>query len=96
MALGTRALFVDPDGCPIFEFMESFSHEEVDRALLRPEIGILHPTVMMRRAALERIGGYRHGYKHTEDLDLFLALAKSGPSRIYARSCWSTGCIRVA
>jgi glycosyltransferase involved in cell wall biosynthesis len=78
VALGTQALFIDPDGCPIFEFMQHFSHEEVERALLRPEIGILHPTVMMRRAAVERVGGYRHGYRHVEDLDLFLRLAEIG------------------
>jgi GT2 family glycosyltransferase len=33
---------------------------------------------MMRREAVDRVGGYRERYKHVEDLDLFLRLAEVG------------------
>lgn len=78
VALGSRSLFIDPEGLPIFEFMEYFSHEDIDRALMMPIIGILHPTLMARRSAIEAVGGYRSGYPHVEDLDLFLRLAEIG------------------
>ena len=78
VALGTRALYIDPDGLPIHELVDCFSHEQIEQVLLRPEIGVLHPTVMMRRAEVVRIGGYRSEYRHAEDLDLFLRLGEAG------------------
>ena len=78
VAVGSRSLFIDPDGMPIFEFMDRFAHDEIDRALLNPEIGILHPSVMMRRSAVVGLGGYRSEFPHVEDLDLFLRLAEIG------------------
>jgi len=33
---------------------------------------ICHPTVMMRRVAVLDIGGYREGFRHAEDYDLWL------------------------
>lgn len=78
VAVGTRALFVDPDGAPIFDYVDHFDHAQIEAALLRPMIGILHPTVMMRRAAVIAAGGYANDYPHVEDLDLFLRLAEIG------------------
>lgn len=37
-----------------------------------------HPTVMIRRTAFERVGGYRQHCDFWEDLDLFLRLAACG------------------
>lgn len=39
---------------------------------------ILHPTVMMRRAVVERCGGYRRPFTHAEDYDLWLRLSREG------------------
>lgn len=78
VALGSRATLMDPEGLLIADFIDHTSHEQIDRALLKPEIGILHPTVMMRRDAVDRVGGYRGSYPHVEDLDLFLRLAEVG------------------
>jgi glycosyltransferase involved in cell wall biosynthesis len=78
VALGSRAVFIDPDGLPITEFIDPLTHEQIERALLRPAIGILHPTVMMRRDALVAAGGYRAEFPHVEDLDLFLRLGEVG------------------
>ncbi|MEW6629855.1 MAG: glycosyltransferase [Pseudomonadota bacterium] len=46
--------------------------------LLRRQNPILHPTVMMRRAAVERAGGYRRAFAHAEDYDLWLRLSRMG------------------
>jgi len=78
VALGTRALFMDPDGSPLVEFIDWFDHADIERTLMRPAIGILHPTVAMNRRAVLAVGGYRADYPHVEDLDLFLRLGEIG------------------
>jgi glycosyltransferase involved in cell wall biosynthesis len=40
-----------------------------------------HPTILFRRAAFERIGGYRVDANYWEDADLFLRMAEQG--RVY-------------
>ena len=40
-----------------------------------------HPTVVFRRAAFERVGGYRDLFPHAEDYDLWLRLAEFGRVR---------------
>jgi glycosyltransferase involved in cell wall biosynthesis len=78
VALGSRALFIDPEGLPIHEYVDCFDHAAIERTLLLPDIGILHPTVVMNRSALLAVGGYRADYPHVEDLDLFLRLGEQG------------------
>jgi glycosyltransferase involved in cell wall biosynthesis len=39
---------------------------------------LAHPTVMMRRGTIERIGGYRRLMTSAEDLDLWLRIAEAG------------------
>src|SRR5450755_1260164 len=60
------------------EVMHHYSHEEIERALMTPELGIIHPSVMMRADACRAIGGYRAEYPHAEDLDFFLRLGEVG------------------
>lgn len=45
--------------------------------LLRPGPTIVHPTVMMRKAAILKVGGYRE-FPHAEDRDLWLRLMGRG------------------
>jgi glycosyltransferase involved in cell wall biosynthesis len=81
LAVGTQALFVDPDGDPIAPTETPLTHEEIDRRHLEPGVGgsmITHPSVMMRADAVRAIGGYRNEYELAEDLDLFLRLAERG------------------
>lgn len=37
-----------------------------------------HPSIMLRRADLEKLGGYRPDFPHAEDFDLFLRLSRLG------------------
>ena len=78
VALGSRALFIDPDGSPLVDFIDCFDHADIETTLMRPAIGILHPTVAMSRRAVLAVGGYRADYPHVEDLDLFLRLGEVG------------------
>lgn len=78
VAVGASTLFIDADGMPIFEVVDRYTHEEIERALLSRRLGIAHPSAIIRRSSLEAIGGYRPGYPHAEDLDLFLRLAEVG------------------
>ena len=54
------------------------AHAEIDGGFMVAEGGrIPHPTALLRRAALERIGGYRDFFA-AEDADMFLRLAEEG------------------
>jgi glycosyltransferase involved in cell wall biosynthesis len=79
VAVGSRVLLIDSDGDPIRAWPCPLDHDSIDGAHLRGEGGaITHPSAVMRRAALEEIGGYRTECEPAEDLDLFLRLAERG------------------
>jgi GT2 family glycosyltransferase len=37
----------------------------------------VHPSVMIRASVLEDVGGYRSGFTHAEDYDLFMRITRS-------------------
>ena len=78
VAVGSRALFIDDEGLPLMVAMHHYSHEQIERALMTPELGVIHPSVMMRARACRAIGGYRAEYLHAEDLDFFLRMGEVG------------------
>ncbi|MEM8624963.1 MAG: glycosyltransferase [Pseudomonadota bacterium] len=54
-------------------------HRLTDLSRFPPRVAVsLHPLIMVRRSALEEIGGYRSGFPHAEDYDLYLRLARLG------------------
>lgn len=77
--VGSRVLFIDEAGLPLFEMPGlKFTHEEIDAGMLAVEWTILQPAVMMRAAAVRKVGGYRRDLRIHEDHDLFLRLAEVG------------------
>ena len=77
--VGSQVLLIDPDGQPICPHkLTRFTHEEIDHDHLNRGWPVVHPAVMMRRDAVEKIGRYREEYKWLEDLDLFLRLGEVG------------------
>lgn len=59
---------------------------QTDLRQLPPHIATLpHPSIMLRREVLQRIGGYRQGFSHAEDADLFLRLAEVGQLGVVQR-----------
>ena len=78
VALGSDVEFTDPEGRPLSRRRPAQDHAEILRQLLDGNGGALvHPSVMFRRAAVERIGGYREHYS-LEDLDIYLRLTEHG------------------
>lgn len=80
VALGSRVMLIDAEGLSISEFAaDELGHNEIDAAHLAGRGGsIAHPTAVIRKDALLRVGGYRADYPHAEDIDLFLRLAEVG------------------
>lgn len=77
--VGSRVLLIDPDGAPLFEMADiPTEHEAIDAMLLQARWSIVHPSVMMRRDVVRRIGGYNNDVVPVEDHDLFLRLAEVG------------------
>lgn len=78
IALGSRIKLIDPDGLPIMEMGSALHHEAIDADYMQGRCSFFHPTVMFRRAAAIKIGGYQKEFKHAEDVDFFLRLAEQG------------------
>ncbi len=79
VAVGGRALLIDPQDRPIRHMGQLTDHPAIDAANLAGHGGtIIHPAAMIRRSAIERLGGYRVDLEPAEDLDLFLRLAEMG------------------
>ena len=79
VAVGTDVLYTDPEGAPLIRHRPATTHDEIVGRLLEGNGGaLIHPSVMFRRDALERVGGYRERYQWIEDLDLYLRLSEVG------------------
>ncbi|WP_160168128.1 glycosyltransferase [Rhodopirellula sallentina] len=78
VAVGTAILELDSDGAALGVDSFGISHEAIEADMLRMKTGMAHPTVMMRREVVEKLGGYRPQYEWIEDLDLWLRMSEIG------------------
>lgn len=79
VAMGSKVLLVDPYDSPLWEIDVKMSHAQIEADLLRGNgWALFHPTAIIRKDALIRVGGYRPEYQWSEDIDLFLRLAEVG------------------
>ncbi len=79
VALGSTALVVDEESSPIKRWVVPPDHALVSELHLSGAAGqMIHPTVIMRKAAVTNVGGYRAEWQWVEDYDLFLRLADFG------------------
>jgi glycosyltransferase involved in cell wall biosynthesis len=77
--LGTNVAQMDEAGMVIGPMPDiAFGHEKINQALLRRGWPIVHPAVMMRTDAVQKLGGYVVEYCPNEDHDLFLKLGEVG------------------
>src|SRR5688500_12259876 len=51
---------------------------EIQATLLKGHNAICHPAAMIRRSAMEKVGGYDTRFKTSQDLDLWLRLGEVG------------------
>ena len=81
--LGAFARFIDEHGRPIRDMDHPVSHDEIDARNLEGGTALFHPTVMMRRDAVQTVGGYDPSFRKAEDLDLWLRVAEKFPLANY-------------
>ena len=78
VALGSSLRLIDPDGDSLGDSQPPIHHGEIVESLYRGIGSLPHPSVLMRRKAFERVGGYRESFRYAQDLDLWLRLAEIG------------------
>lgn len=76
--LGGAASFVDQAGVEQFVLRHPTGHAEICHAL-KNNSAFIHPTVVMRRSAVEAAGGYPLDARAAEDYALFWTLAERFP-----------------
>ena len=76
--IGSRTLMIDDEGLPIGDMAWiDHGHDTINRALLYGGWPVIHSSVMMRKAAIETVGGYLDYFPY-EDQHLFLRLSEIG------------------
>ncbi len=79
VAIGTKSLMVDEQDLPICVWESPLEHEEIDRWHIDGGGGaIIFPSAMMRKQAVQNLGGFDVNLTGAEDLSLFLMLAEVG------------------
>ncbi|WP_419815354.1 glycosyltransferase family 2 protein [Glacieibacterium sp.] len=78
VAVGAGVRHIDEHGQPTGEVVRLISPDLADPCQVpSQEPYIIHPFLMVRRAAVEAAGGYRHVH-HAEDTDLYWRLSEHG------------------
>ena len=78
VCVGTAVRFIDEAGRFLREGHPGMENEEIQERALAGDCALNHPSVMMRRAAVEAVGGYHPEFQPAEDLDLWLRLGELG------------------
>ncbi|MBD3883570.1 glycosyltransferase family 2 protein [Phormidium tenue FACHB-886] len=69
---------IDPQGRTVLHSAMPETNTEIQQALLSGQTIINHPCAMIRRSALQQIGGYDETMQTVEDLDMLLRLGEVG------------------
>jgi glycosyltransferase involved in cell wall biosynthesis len=78
VCVGTAVRLIDAAGRFLGDAHPGMDHEEIQRRALAGDCPLNHPSTMMRRAAVQAVGGYHLEFQPAEDLDLWLRLAEVG------------------
>ncbi len=77
--LGTNFYFIDKSGNIVKSGNVPREHDKIVENILKGNGGaIIHPTAMIRKDILMKVGGYREEAQFTEDLDLYHRLSRVG------------------
>lgn len=76
LLLGTGARVIDENGVFVFEDKVHSDYSVIKSRL--PESSFYHPSVMFRKSAFQKVGGYQVGLRWGEDVLLFSKLTKLG------------------
>jgi len=78
VCVGSAYQMIDSRGRYLTTLMPPQTDEEIQQLILGGHGAINHPVAMMRRAAVNSVGGYNSEYDLAEDLDLWLRLGEVG------------------
>ena len=76
--LGTEGVTINHENEKIKKITLPSEHKDIVQNMIRYNSGMIHPSIMVYKAALQKIKGYSIKIKHAEDYDLFLRLSKIG------------------
>ncbi|MDP0497473.1 MAG: glycosyltransferase [Verrucomicrobiota bacterium JB024] len=79
VGVGCWVDYLDPDGEHIWTWKMSGDPAHIEHDLLEGTVGgLVHPAMMLRRADVQSVGGYRPECQYVEDYDLFVRLLDRG------------------
>lgn len=78
VCVGGAFELMDPQGRTVMVAQMPTDHEAIQEKILKGHTVISHPCAMIRRTALQAIGGYDETMVTIEDLDMLLRLAEIG------------------
>ena len=77
VCVGTQLIFIDESGSEFGYTKYPTDHKHILERMNYQNC-IAHPSVMFRKSAVERVGGYREIFTGSEDYDLWLRLSEIG------------------
>jgi glycosyltransferase involved in cell wall biosynthesis len=79
VVVGADVMMIDPDGDSLCRLRHSYDHDLIDRDCLRGNgTALSHPVILVRKSAMETVGGYDAAVQTGQDLDLYLKLCEVG------------------
>jgi hypothetical protein len=78
VCVGSNIELIDDRGRKLTVWHQLTSDSEIQREAMKGHGTICHPTAMIRRTAMDKLGGYRTEMYPAEDLDLWLRLGEIG------------------
>ena len=78
VCIGGSFQLIDGEGRLLTTLRPPTDDADIQKQTLAGHGAICHPTAMIRREALQRIGGYDEDFKTAQDLDLWLRLGEVG------------------
>jgi hypothetical protein len=75
--VGSAITLIDEEGKVIRDVDYLLAPTEVSKFLIQAGCALAHPAVMMRKADVAAVGGYRGAYRHGEDYDLWLRISET-------------------
>ncbi|MBI4341824.1 MAG: glycosyltransferase family 2 protein [Candidatus Omnitrophica bacterium] len=78
-AVGTAGWVMDEEGDPVAPLMAPTGSRRVAALLRQARATPIHGSMMIRRSAVEAVGGYRDAFRASQDLDLWLRLSERFP-----------------
>ena len=78
VAVGTDHTLIDEAGRLLTTLRQPSDDATIQKLALEGRIAICHPAVMMRKDAVEKVGGYDESFTVAQDIDLWLRLGEVG------------------